>query len=254
MGPDLRLIEKGKGQPRTALAQEGKVHILLAKQYAAELDEHGWSASDTADFELHVAMIDEGVGSQAGAYEEASQTSAAESDAIDAAKAFLRRLRNALPRALREAAGSGVTEKSFLTGETLERSTPKISTYLSKIRPSVEKLDPVLGKFFGGKKASAELDVVKSELDAADAAQEVARKNAPEQTQALYENMGRVLEGIEDMNRAGRSAFEGNAAVAASFNKDLLLRGRKKRKGAEEGDAGGGAPGPSAPKDAPAPS
>ncbi|MFO0756302.1 MAG: hypothetical protein U0359_07405 [Byssovorax sp.] len=82
----------------------------------------------------------------------------------------------------------------------------------------------------------------------------MARKHAPEQTQVLYEHMGRVLEEIEDMNRAGRSAFEGNAAVAASFNKDLLLRGRRKRKSAEEGDAGGGAPGPSAPKDAPPPS
>ena len=39
MSLDLRLVEKGRGQPRDALAQEGKVHVALANHHAAELDE-----------------------------------------------------------------------------------------------------------------------------------------------------------------------------------------------------------------------
>jgi len=80
------------------------------------------------------------------------------------------------------------------------------------------------------------LDAVKDALDKADTTQELARKDAPGETLALYEVMGKVLEQIEDLNRAGKSAFDGDAATRAKFNKDILLRSRKeqaKKKGGE---------------------
>ena len=168
---------------------------------------------------------------------------AAEAQAIDAAKSFLRRLRNALPRALRESPGSGVTASAFEVGDSLQRSTPKISKHLAAIRPAVVKLDPALTKHFNGQLASVLLDQVKAALDDADTTQEVTRKNAPVQTQALYEHMGRVLEQIEDLNRAGKSAFDGDSTMQGKFNKDILLRGRKTaKKTAPKDPKGDGAP------------
>jgi hypothetical protein len=57
----------------------------------------------------------------------------------------------------------------------------------------------------------------------------------PVATQQVYEAKGRVLEQIEDLNRAGRTAFDGNAAMMAKFNKDVLNRARKARKGGAAG-------------------
>lgn len=229
MALDTRLVAKGRGEPRDGLAQQGKVHVGLAHQYAAELDDAGWSAADTTDLADAVAKLEQAVGAQAGAYDGASDASSGESKAVDDTKAFIRRLRHALPRALREAAQPGVTMESFHAGEGLARSTPKISRYLAKIRPAVVALDPALKKHFKGQAASDELDAVKDALDKADTAQEIARKNAPGETLALHEVMGSVLEKIEDLNRAGKIAFDGDAATRAKFNKDILLRARKER-------------------------
>jgi len=55
--------------------------------------------------------------------------------------------------------------------------------------------------------------------------------------------MGKVLEQIEDLNRAGKSAFDGDAATRGKFNKDILLRARKERAQKKPADA----PSPAAP-------
>src|SRR6185503_13720466 len=226
---DMRLVAKGKSEPRDGLAQQGKVHVGLAQHHEAELDDAGWTSTDTGALAANVASLEAAAGTQAKAYDAAGDASAAESQAIADAKAYIRKLRRALPRALREAKAPGVTIASFHAGETLGRSTPKISKYLVTIRPAVAALDPALKKHFKGKKASSELDAVKDALDQADTAQELARKHAPSGTLALYEVMGKVLEQIEDLNRAGRIAFDGDAATRAKFNKDILLRARKAR-------------------------
>lgn len=229
MALDSRLVAKGSTEPRAGLAQQGKVHVGLATQYAAELDGAGWSSADTAALAANVARLEQAVGTQTKAYDHASDTSTAESKAIDGAKAYIRRLRHALPRALRETPAAGVTLESFHAGATLGRVTPRISRYLNEIRPGVLALDAALAKHFKGQKASSELDAVKEALDKADTAQELARKNAPGETLSLYEVMGQVLEQIEDLNRAGKIAFDGDAATRGKFNKDLLLRARKQR-------------------------
>jgi hypothetical protein len=240
---DTRLIAKGRSEPRAGLAQQGKVHIGLATQHAPELDDAGWSAADTASLATNVKSLEEAVGTQAKAYDHAGDTSTSESQAIDDAKSYIRRLRNALPRTLRESPAAGVTLASFNAGQTLGRSTPKISKYLSEIRPGVLTLDAALAKHFKGQKASSELDALKAALDQADTTQELARKHAPTETLALYEVMGQVLEQIEDLNRAGKIAFDHDAATRAKFNKDILLRARKERaKKAEAPPPAGGPP------------
>lgn len=243
MTVDTRLVNKGKNEPRDGLAQQGKVHIELAKQHASALADNGWSGADTDELAANVTKLEQAASTQAAAYDHAGHSSTDESQAVDDAKAYLRKLRNALPRALRETPGLAVTDASFHAGETLGRSTPKISRHLAAIRPAVETLDAALKPHFKGEPASALLDKVKSALDKADATQEAARTDAPGATLALYEVMGKVVEQIEDLNRAGKSAFDGDAATRAKFNKDILLRARKQRaKKAEEVSAVSEAP------------
>lgn len=47
-------------------------------------------------------------------------------------------------------------------------------------------------------------------------------------TQKVLALKGEALELIEKFNRAGKRAYEGNAKMIALFNKDLILRARKK--------------------------
>ena len=226
---DQRLVNKGKSEPRDGLAQQGKVHVGLAQQYATDLADSGWSATDTTSLAANVVNLEQVAGSQSAGYDHAGHTSTTESDAIDGAKAFIRRLRAALPRTLRDNPAHGLTIDSFHVGEVLGRSTPKITKYLAAIRPGLETLDVALQSHFKGQKATVDLDAVKAALDSADTAQELARKNAPSNTLALYEVMGKVLEQIEDLNRAGKIAFDGDAATRGKFNKDILLRASKAR-------------------------
>ncbi|MEP7125950.1 MAG: hypothetical protein ABJE95_33770 [Byssovorax sp.] len=226
---DPRLIAKGRSEPRAGLAQQGKVHIGLATHHASDLHDAGWSAADTAALHTNVVTLEGAAGTQAKAYDHASDTSTTESAAIDNAKSFIRRLRNALPRAVRESPGAGLTLESFHAGRTLGRSTPKIARYLTEIRPGVITLNPALASHFKGQNPSIELDAVKAALDHADTAQELARTHAPTETVALYAIMGQVLEQIEDLNRAGKSAFDDQPEIRAKFNKDILLRARKDR-------------------------
>lgn len=247
---DTRLVAKGRSEPRGGLAQQGKVHVGLATHHALELDDAGWSATDTAALTTNVATLEQAVGTQSEAYDHAADTSTGESHAVDHAKAYIRQVRNALPRALRESPSSGVTLDSFRAGVSLARSTPRISKYLAEIRPGVVTLEPALAKHFKGQQASVLLDACKSALDAADTEQELARANAPGETVALHETMGRLLEQIEDLNRAGKIAFDTDATTRAKFNKDILLRARKARPKKADGGVIATPPAPPAPPDA----
>lgn len=70
-------------------------------------------------------------------------------------------------------------------------------------------------------------------LASADATQELSLSALPADTLAVCERKGRVLRAIEDLNRAGKMAFDGDAVQIARFNKDILLRARKARAQAE---------------------
>lgn len=224
---DMRLAAKGEGEPREGLVQQGRAHITLAKDYAASLVESGWSDEDTAALEKDVTMLESTMASHA---EDRAAGVGRDSPALAEAKAFLRRLRHALPRALRESV-AGVNPQVFETTSALGRSSARISEHLDRIRPAVELLDEDLAKYFGGRKASQALDAVKAALDQrrVKEAQENGLASLPDEVLAIYEVKGRLLERIEDLNRAGKIAFEGQAETVGKFNKDILLRARRPR-------------------------
>ncbi len=233
MTTDMRLVTKGRGEPLDGLVQQGKVHTGLAKQYAAALIESGWSDEDTQALEHEVARL-ETLAAKAGADAAAGEE---EPSAIVEAKAFVRRLRNALPRALRETKAVGVSEEVFDAGGKLGREASKITAYLEKIRPHVAALDGELRRHFGGKSASELLDQAKSAVDRAGSGQ--GAQDVPEDKIEIFGAKGRVLEMIEDLNRAGRIAFEGQAETVGKFNKDVVLRARRQRSSGSGAAAGG---------------
>jgi hypothetical protein len=230
MAIDEKLVKKGRGEPRLGLIEEGRYHVGLAREHAAELAENGWSKDKTAALEKNVGTLESAVASQAEERDAARTSTAAEGSAIDDVKAYVHRLRKALPLVLEDSPVEGVSAKGFESGATLGRSTPLLAGYLIKIRPSVVLLDNGFKPYFHGKKASDLLDQVKEALDASDTEQEVKQGGLPEDTATIYEAKGRVLALVERMNRVGQIAFDGQATIAAKFNKDILLRARRERK------------------------
>lgn len=226
---DERLERKGQGQPRLGLVEQGKVSVGLARQYATQLATVGWSTQDTDAMAALVTELESTIAVQAENRASQHDAHRKEQVGIDDAKTFLRLLDHALPRVLRTT-NIGLTDHDFLVGTRLGRSTPKISGYLAKIRPHVAALDSALTPAFGGQSALARLDKAKSELDASDTQQEVGVSALPADTAQLYLAKGKLLEAIEDVNRAGKSAFDGDATLVALWNKDILVRARKSRK------------------------
>ena len=231
MSTDVELEKKGKGQPRLGLVEQGKVSAGLARQYATQLATVGWSTPDTDAMAANVTELESDISVQAENRASHGDAHRSEQAGIDDAKRFLRLLSHALPRVLRNTK-TGLTATDFSAGARLGRSTPKISGHLTRIRPHVAALDSELTPAFGGQSALAQLDRVKSELDAADTKQEVSVSALPADTAKLYATKGKLLEAIEDVNHAGKMAFDGDATMVALWNKDILMRARKTRKNA----------------------
>ncbi len=234
MAIDQSLVSKGRSQPRYAVAQQGKVSVALAKKYEAELAGNGWSAADTTALAADVGTLETTCGAQYQAKDAAKAATAVESTSAEGAMGYIRILVRALPRVIRENPSLGVSVRSFAGAGELRGSSPAIARYLVSMRPLVVKLSAQLTPYFGGKDPVALLDGVKTSLDTADTAQETARKTSPQQTAAAYEITGKVLRQLEDLNRAGKSAFEGNPSLQRMFNKDLIERARRRRAPAAE--------------------
>jgi hypothetical protein len=211
---DERLARKGRSEPRRAVLQQARVLEKLVSEHKTSLANHGWDDADSLRFSNDITAAQTMIEGRAEASSEADSTTKGEHAALDSVKAFLRRLRLALPRVLRDNAALGVTMVAFAVEEPLRRSTPRFIAYLIKICPAVEKLDEPLKKHFGGNKASVELNTVKVALEKVDTDQETAQAAGPVETQMVNEAIGRLLEDIEDIIRAGKSAFDGQATVA----------------------------------------
>jgi len=234
MSMDMRLITKGRNEPLRGLAQQARVHVVLARKHAQALAEAGWSPDDTATFEAAVPKLEGDAAARADARGRARKATRDERTAVARAKRFLRKVRNAAPMVLRDTQVTTVAKEAFLSGEL--RTPARLSEFIGRITPPLLALDADFRKYFGGKSVAAEAAGVKQALDEACSTQEVAVSSLPVDTQALYELKGRVLERIEDLNRVARIAFDEEPVIRAQFNKDVLERAR--RTGDKAGDEG----------------
>lgn len=226
---DLRYVTKGMNETREGLLQQGRVSLGLIAAHHDELHACGWNDEWTTALQRYVDELGTKMSAQADAKGQAKAATKKEALARTAVKSMVRKLKNAVPLALRAAPNSGVTMEAFLIGDKLGQATPKIMAYVEKILPLVEKIDTQLRPYFHGESAYEQLRAVKQELASTDTDQEVKAASLPQETMAVYELKGRLLEAVEDLNRVARIAFDGRAELAGRFNKDILLRSRRTR-------------------------
>lgn len=233
---DHRLVRKGIREPIVGLVDQVGLSAALAREHATELAAYGWSAEDTAALERAGRELDEEIGRLASQRSAALGATRDEAEAVDAAKAFIARLRAALPKVLRERQttedredGAWIDRKAFAVRGSLRRSTPQIQEYLLLISGAVGHLDGELSRYFGGDSAARRLSEVSEALERANATQAMKQGGRPADTARLYQAKGRALELIEDLNRIGRIAFADQPVIAAQFDKHLIARARRKR-------------------------
>ncbi len=58
--PDMRLVNKGRGEPIDALIQEARAHVELGHADADPLTANGWSADDTSAMNSLTDELDTG--------------------------------------------------------------------------------------------------------------------------------------------------------------------------------------------------
>ncbi len=237
MPPNMKLVAKGKSEPLVGLRDQGAYSLGLSEKYAAALARAGWTANEHAELQTVMAALDSQRAQQVEQRDQCRQSLAAEREALAEAKVFKRHLDLAVADLFARAAVDDSlvlipTRDAFRLrglGE-LGRSTAKHVSYLAEVRPHVQAVATQLAPYFDGRDAAKQLDEVRAALEAAQAKQEVTYASLPSDTEEVYEAKGRALLLIERLNRAGKIAFAGQAAVAAQFNKDILLRARKARK------------------------
>jgi hypothetical protein len=161
--------------------------------------------------------------------------------AVQALKNHFFVINTALPTVFRDNAIEGFDQSSFAPTGKLDNSPKKLIDHADRIRDLVAKINEPLRPFFGGESPIEVHDRLRNALDAVNATQEANREALPQRTKDLNVIKGRLVELIDDMNRAGQIAFIGQAEIAACFNKDILLRARRGggSKQAEEKPAAG---------------
>jgi hypothetical protein len=219
---DRAFASMGENLSRAGLAHRGKVHVGLAITYASELARVGWTAVHTDELASLVRALEDAISSQATMREE---TRARQNDVLSAvsdAKAFVRKLRVALPAALRLHAQPDGLETSFKVGRPLGTSASRISSYLSKIRPGVEKLAPSLTSLFEGTSPLTTLDAITLAIESTSTTFAVARRRLPETTLAINEAKGRVADCLRALLELARVVFFDAPDIAEKFSIDAL--------------------------------
>jgi len=234
MSHDRRLVAKGTNEPFQALVDQGRYHAKLAEQHAAALKEHNWTPEQTAAIAAEVAALDTDKNRQLDERAGAKAATRGEAAAITDAKDLINRIRNVARQVVRKNADAGVSVDDFHAGGPLGRVASRISAYLGRLQVPAGKLDQAFAPFFKGEPLSKLITEARARLDTASTSQEIDLAALPEDTVALYERKGRLLEHIEDLNAVARNAFAKAPETRAQFNKDILNRGRRAKNAADD--------------------
>jgi hypothetical protein len=228
MSDEARYAEKGRREPVDGLLEQAQVHLLLARECAEGLAKRNWLPAQTDALEADVKALGAHLGEREGDRAEARAALLREQELISEVKTFRHDLKEVAPMVLRkhpELAPDCLSPKG-----ALGRVPSKLVGFLLRIEPFVVQLDDELAPYFHGENPSKLLQKLRAELEQASATQELKLDALPQATLALYVLKGRVLEQLEDLNRIGRTAFRGQPALVARFNKDLLHRARGRAK------------------------
>lgn len=232
----MDLVKKGRRERRAYLLQQLRKLVDLAKEegVAGALETRAnWTPEETAEGEEIHAALDTQVAAQAVAKDESKAGTLTQAEAFSEGKKLKRRLDRNVRRLFRKGGALPVTQDAFEVGHAIGDSVPKLSAYFGRVLGQLEKVNEPLGKLMKADPVALVREA-KTNLDQADSAQERARENVPQETLQVYELMGRAMVFIADLIDAGHEAFDGEAEMAARFNKDILLRGRTSKKEAPE--------------------
>ncbi len=226
---NARLVEKGKPFSVDSLLQQGRVIHELVREYQADLARRGFDETRAAAYKQQLDLLSGFIGDLGVARDGAKALTSDEGLARSEGKALVRSLREALRILLKDGPVEGVSMEQFAMNGNNMQSTKDVLAYLNAMASKVAPLDAHLARFFEGQKASELVRAAWERLSDADALQEKTRLDLPNETLALLELKGRVLDLIEEINGVARIAFEGQAEIRGKFNKDLLYRGRRTR-------------------------
>lgn len=241
---NLELAAKGRTYGLGAVIAQAGYHLKLIENNLDALVAAGWSPDASAELKAGLDQLQTGAAKRADEGGQAKSATGSQEAAIDDAKAFLRKLRNALPVMLREVKPVGVTLEQFQVNGELKRKVNNIVVYLTKLQSQLQKVDEPMKRYLGGKTASLMAKELCQRLQAADASQETQLAALPASTLVVYALKGRVVQLIENANNLGKNAFDGNAAKIGQFNKDLLLRDRRKNGGGDGSESSPPSPAP----------
>lgn len=233
MTADRRLVAKGTNEPMQALLDQGRYHVMLAEQHAEVLTEHNWQAQNTAEMAAEIVALDTEKIRRLDEQGRAKETTRNEREAIAEAKALINKVRSVARLVVRKNPDAGAVVEDFHSGGPLGRASSKISAYLGKLRAIAAKLDVAFAPYLKQQLLSKLIDDARAKLDAASATQETDIAGLPEDTAAVYERKGRLLEHIEDLNAIAKVAFHDEPEIRGKFNKDILNRGRSPKKGSK---------------------
>ncbi|MBU1068902.1 hypothetical protein KJ975_04955 [Myxococcota bacterium] len=226
---NARLVEKGKPFSIDALLQQGNLTYELLQAYQPDLTRRGFDETQAAHFRQQLDLLSGTLGEVGVLRDGAKALTADEGLAKSEGKTLVRSLREALRIVLKDGDVEGVSLSQFAMNGNVMQSTRDVLAYLNSMGSKVAPLDAHLARFFEGQKASELVKAAWERLRAADALQEKTRVDLPDETRALLELKGRVLDLIEEINGVARIAFEGRSEISSKFNKDLLYRGRRAR-------------------------
>lgn len=229
MTRNRRLIDKGADVPYQGLVDQTRVLIKLGSAHAEPLNNHNWTPAKNAALDAKLAKLDTEQARKVDERAGARKTTRDEGDATTEAKALILRVRNVAPQVIRQNPDAGVTLDDLEAGTKLGRSTGKISAYLGKLGPYALKLDDAFAAYLGGKKLSELLGQAKQKVDDTSSTQVVDYASLPDDTAAVLELKGEVLESIEDLIAIARNAFANEPEIRNAFNKDIIAKARKSR-------------------------
>lgn len=235
LGVRERRIQKGRNVSLEALRQQGALAVALSLEKMWKLVPMGWDQVRHGRlFELQELLgtarfvqLEQRYG--------ATEATRLQVQTVSEAKVFKRDLDGSTTTLFQNNDDLPVEPKDFAVGSIrLGRSPTGYASYFDKIGPALVRADHLLAPYFNGESPSHKASELATRLRQVDADQEGKLDALPSDTQELYVLKGELLDLIEELNRAGRRAEEGNAAERARFNKDLIFAARRKKKQGEE--------------------
>lgn len=202
-----------------ALLDQADVSLAIVAADLAELKKYGWSDAKTKNLESLRAAVKAGIARYGGAKEAIPVATAKQSEAVAAAKLWLRR---AVPMAKNALEGVADLDSFLKMGD--------ISTVPKLGRALVDKVGILKrnAKLVAAEGISADFikegEKLSEALSSAEGAQEKERKSLPKEGEEYSFQKGQLHRALKALNRCGQAAFADDTAHKGKYTFEVLMR------------------------------